>query len=192
MRFRQMACVICSVLAKSSPGWSRTGHRPKVGPATYQIAMLPLQHRTVGKVGVEPTASCSQGTRGTVPLHPVSFDASCQQLVWESNPSLRLERPVSLTDRRTSHLLCFATHARTPIAVGREALESSSPGFQPSAMPSQLPTQFGCGTLPGRKLCTGQQKKPDVLVTPSFGSQSDHFRSSVTSAKDAAGYFVGA
>jgi hypothetical protein len=42
------------------------------GPATYQIAMLPLHHRTVGKVGVEPTVSCSQGTRGTVPLHPVA------------------------------------------------------------------------------------------------------------------------
>jgi hypothetical protein len=40
-------------------------------PATYQIAMLPLHHRTVGKVGVEPTVSCSQGTRGAVPLHPV-------------------------------------------------------------------------------------------------------------------------
>jgi hypothetical protein len=34
-------------------------------PATYQIAMLPLQHRTVGKAGVEPAVSCSQGTRGT-------------------------------------------------------------------------------------------------------------------------------
>ena len=33
------------------------------------------------------------------------------------------------------------TQARTASAVGREALESSSPGFQPSAMPSQLPTQ---------------------------------------------------
>ena len=40
-------------------------------PATYQIAMLPLQHRTVGKVGVEPTRSCSQGTRVAVTLHPV-------------------------------------------------------------------------------------------------------------------------
>ena len=46
----------------------RSGVEPP--PATYQIAMLPLQHRTVGKVGVEPTVSYSQGTRGTVPLHP--------------------------------------------------------------------------------------------------------------------------
>jgi len=42
-------------------------------PATYQIAMLPLHHRTVGKVGIEPTISCSQGTQGAVPLHPVVF-----------------------------------------------------------------------------------------------------------------------
>ena len=43
-------------------------------PAMYQIAMLPLQHRTmfkVGMVGVEPTHSCSQGTRAAVTLHPV-------------------------------------------------------------------------------------------------------------------------
>src|SRR5882672_1056359 len=42
-------------------------------PATYQIAMLPLQHRTVGKAGVEPAVSCSQGTRGAVPLPPGRF-----------------------------------------------------------------------------------------------------------------------
>jgi hypothetical protein len=45
-------------------------------PATYQIAMLPLQHRTsfqVGMVGVEPTRSCSQGTQAAVTLHPVVF-----------------------------------------------------------------------------------------------------------------------
>lgn len=32
--------------------------------------------------------------------------------------------------------------------MGREALESSSPGFQPSAKPSQLPTQISCCVLP--------------------------------------------
>jgi hypothetical protein len=42
-------------------------------PATYQIAMLPLQHRTVGKAGVESAVSCSQGTRGAVPLPPGRF-----------------------------------------------------------------------------------------------------------------------
>jgi hypothetical protein len=60
--------------------------------------------------------------------------------------------------------------ARTPSAVGREALESSSPGFQPSAKPSQLPTQISCSVL---RLPSGQQKKPDVLVTPGFGSQNE-------------------
>ena len=41
------------------------------------------------------------------------------------------------TDRRTSQI-----SART---AGREALESSSPGFQPSATPSQLPTRMVIG-----------------------------------------------
>ena len=65
--------VRCIVVLLSGPGWSERA--PSAGggwsPATYQVAMLPLHHRTVGKVGVEPTVSCSQGTRGTVPLHPV-------------------------------------------------------------------------------------------------------------------------
>ena len=41
--------------------------------ATYQIAMLPLQHRTsfkVGMVGVEPTRSCSHDHARTVPGGP--------------------------------------------------------------------------------------------------------------------------
>jgi hypothetical protein len=62
------------------------------GPATYQIAVLLLHHRTVGRVGVEPTFSCSQNTRGAVPLHPELF---LQRLVWESNPSHGIESAVS-------------------------------------------------------------------------------------------------
>ena len=60
---RHVLSLLCSVV--------RGGVEPP--PATYQIAMLPLQHRTVGKAGVEPTVSCSQGTRGAVPLLPVCF-----------------------------------------------------------------------------------------------------------------------
>ena len=40
---------------------------------------------------------------------------------------------------RLRHVL--SPTARTPIAVGWEVLESSSPGFQPGATPSQLPTR---------------------------------------------------
>ena len=71
-------------------------------PATYQIAMLPLHHRTVGKVGVEPTVSCSQGTRGAVPLHPDVLCCSLQVDRMGVGPgtaaqpwSLRLDRAVS-------------------------------------------------------------------------------------------------
>ena len=40
-------------------------------PTTYQIVMLPLQHRTaVGKVGVEPTLSCSHDHEYMVPGGP--------------------------------------------------------------------------------------------------------------------------
>jgi hypothetical protein len=65
--------------------------------------------------------------------------------VWESNPPLRLERAVSLADRRTSHFP----------GVGRGALESPSAGLQPAARPSQLPTRSVVPT-----------KRPGVLVTP--------------------------
>ena len=70
---------------------------------------------------------------------------SCQQPVWESNPPLRLERAVSLADRRTGQLL----------RVGRGALESPSAGLQPAARPSQLPTRSAATT-----------KRPGVFVTP--------------------------
>ena len=63
--------------------------------------------------------------------------------MWESNPTLRLERAVSSADRRTSH------------RVGRGALESPSAGLQPAAGPSQLPTHSAIPT-----------KRPGVVVTP--------------------------
>ena len=69
----------------------------------------------------------------------------CEQLVWESNPPLRLERAVSLADRRTSHF------SRS----GPGRLESPSAGLQPAARPSQLPTRSAIPT-----------KRPGVFVTP--------------------------
>ncbi len=67
---------------------------------------------------------------GHQPQPSLSEFCSCEQPVWESNPPLRLERAVSLADRRTGRLL----------RVGRGALESPSAGLQPAARPSQLPT----------------------------------------------------
>ena len=49
----------------------------------------------------------------------------------------------------------------------REALDSSSSGFQPSAMPSQLPTRHRCVVVAAPHI-TSQVKKPGVLVTPGF------------------------
>jgi hypothetical protein len=60
-------------------------------------------------------------------------------------PQVRLERAVSLADRRMS---------QRP-GVGRGALESPSAGLQPAARPSQLPTHSAIPT-----------KKPGVFVTP--------------------------
>jgi hypothetical protein len=146
-----MWSLLCSVV--------RGGVEPP--PATYQIAMLPLQHRTVGKVGVEPTISCSQGTRGAVPLHPAKFfvtlsyvclPPSAYGLLLHDPCGIRT-RPAQLERLMTSPEVerAAVTPARTPTTVGREALESSSPGFQPSAIPSQLPTQRHAVAAPRRR-----------------------------------------
>ena len=60
---------------------------------------------------------------------------------------LQLERLTTSPEVERAMSIC----ARTLSAVGREALESSSPGFQPSAIPSQLPTRHrtgSCGRTP--------------------------------------------
>ena len=117
------------------------GVEPPLPP--YQSDVLPLHHRafrhlripSVGTVGIEPTLSCSQDTRAPGALHPVLFFQIHHSGPYGSRthlPALKGRYP--LTDRRTSR-------TRAPRAqVGREALESSSPGFQPGANPSQLPT----------------------------------------------------
>jgi len=56
--------------------------------------------------------------------------------------------------------------------VGRVVLESTSPGFQPGATPSQLPTH------------KTQRKKPDVFVTPGFERCSGSLQPSVIRAGD--------
>src|SRR5271157_3011874 len=93
--------------------------------------------------GFEPAVSSSRSLRISQPLPRPGH--SCEQPVWESNPPLRLERAVSLADRRTG---------QRP-GVGRGALESPSAGIQPAARPSQLPTHSAVPT-----------KRPGVLVTP--------------------------
>ena len=93
--------------------------------------------------GFEPAVSSSRSLRISQALPRP--DHSCEQPVWESNPPLRLERAVSLADRRTGQLQ----------GVGRGALESPSAGLQAAAGPSQLPTRSAVPT-----------KRPSVFITP--------------------------
>ena len=61
---------------------------------------------------------------------------------------IQLERLTTSPEVERAVVLC---QRGTLSAVGREALESSSPGFQPSAIPSQLPTRHrtgSCGRTP--------------------------------------------
>ena len=96
---------------------------------------------------------------------------------------LQLERLTTSPEVERAVLIC----ARTLSAVGREALESSSAAFQATAKPSQLPTQsFVAGFPP-----SADKKSPMSLRHRAFISRQTVFRPSVTSAKDAAGYFVG-
>ena len=146
--------------------------------------MLPLQHRTVGKVGVEPTVSCSQGTRGTVPLHPVCIS---QQLVWESNPSLRLERAVSssrLTNEPT--VLAVSAHAERKW-VGRRSNPRLLVFSQALNRLSYRP-RFRVVVSPPPALAPCQQKRPDVFVTPGLCRFVAKSRPSVTSAVWARAY----
>jgi hypothetical protein len=87
-------------------------------------------------------------------------------------------------DRRTSHVVLPS--ARTLSAVGREALESSSPGFQPSAKPSQLPTQRHVVVAP---IALAQQKTRCPCDTGPWRACRPSMRPSVTSAFDARRYY---
>ena len=110
--------------------------------------------RPVGRSVPEPTISSSPNWRD----NQTSLRSDGQQPVWESNPSLRVERAVPCADRRTGHVMSL--WARTFHAVDREALESSSPALQAGARPSQLPVRVSCWMNP--------RQKPDVAVTPGF------------------------
>jgi hypothetical protein len=78
--------------------------------------------------------------------------------------------------------------ARTLSAVGREALESSSPGFQPSAIPSQLPTRHQTVVVAAPHI-TSQIKKPGVLVTPGFRAYLVQFAAERHKRKGCGGIF---
>ena len=76
--------------------------------------------------------------------------------------------------------------------MGREALESSSAAFQATAKPSQLPTHDSLLVSPPPPPRQANKKSPMSLRHRAFISRQTVIRPRVTSAKDAAGYFVGA
>jgi hypothetical protein len=130
-----------------------------------------LDYRVVSRDGRNRTDTIVFPKHVGLPLPniPLSFVPHVSSSYGSRTHLSALKGQYPQADRRTSRVQRAATNLRSvPGAVGREALESSSPGFQPSARPSQLPTQTSCCVVP---LPSGQQKKPDVLVTPGFGSQ---------------------
>ena len=149
--------------------------------------MLPLQHRTVGKAGVEPAVSCSQGTRGTVPLPPGhSFLCSSDPCGIRTQP-LQLERLTTSPEVERAILLSV----RAPRAqwVGRRSNPRLRLFRPPLNRLSYRPMIRCCSPATTSK--SGNKKSPMSLRHRAFISRQTVFRPSVTSAKDAAGYFVG-
>ena len=103
-------------------------NRPRRMPQTANTAPAP-------EAGVLPSAPlpvCLQSERPALNRghRPARMPVGRS---WSPGPQAGTPR-----DARLRHVL--SPTARTTIAVGREVLESSSPGFQPGATPSQLPT----------------------------------------------------
>ena len=91
----------------------------------------PTSRHPVRTGGFEPPISWSPTARCQASLRSAA-SSSCGNRTRLA--ALKGRRPQ--TDRRTSHIGAGTFHA-----VGRAVLESTSPGFQPGAIPSQLPTQ---------------------------------------------------
>lgn len=158
----------------SSPGWTRTDHRRLIRSPCFLYNTGPC---SVGKVGLEPTISCSQNTRaGRCPTSRLSvrtagFEPRAPTEGWSllapARRNTRLSHVLSVGSSygNRTHLSALKGQYPQPIderAVSvrtiyaqwaARAIESPSPGLQPSAIPSQLPAQ---------------RKKPDVVVTPGF------------------------
>ena len=109
-----------AALSKSRPIVYQSARRESnPGPAPYKRAALPLSYGPVGSLGLEPTPPRLKGVYAAITPRPRTEGA-------------RAFVPVEVCHR-------VAPRLRGP--VGREALESSSAGFQAAASPSQLPTQ---------------------------------------------------
>ena len=97
------------------------------------LTVWPHRIISVRTAGFEPAISCSRGTRNT----RLSYVLNRQSAQRESNPHFRHGKAVGFR-----YIMgAFRWHEIVKDPVGREALESSSPGLQPGAIPSQLPAQ---------------------------------------------------
>ena len=109
----------------------------------------------IGEAGIEPADTCARGTWATITLHPTFQIPHSNSSSGSRTPSsaLKGQCPGPVDERAM-----FANDQRR---VGQVALESTSPGFQPSAIPSQLPTRvlfaMFCLTCSAQK---GHEKSP--------------------------------
>ena len=122
----------------------------------------------VGKVGLEPTISCSQNTL-TLPLPYIPFLQSERP---DLNRRSRGPRPRAIPHLRYV-LVDASAHAERKVDQG--AIESPSPGFQPGAIPSQLPVRSRFGV----------RKKPVVVCDTGLERFFRADRPGVTSANAA-------
>ena len=120
-------------------------------------------------VGVEPTCSWSQATRGAAPQHPENCPAR------DSNPHRRLEGPGSLTVRRTGRIPKFDSGpggARILVCGAsnrRYTVSATSPHFD----------HHGAQ-------CAGEQKSPTSGATP--GQRESPLCSGVAAQSDRLGF----
>ncbi len=136
--------------------------------AMFGQPALDCQSPQIGKVGLEPTLSCSQNTRAcrcptsrqsvrtagfepAISWPPATRDARLRYVLFEhpvgeSNPiPTGIRSPSAVSAGRG------VSCAHSEREVGLTVLEPVSPGLQPGALPSKLPAQ---------------QKNPMSLVTP--------------------------
>ena len=137
--FRVVSC-------RGSPGWSRTNRQRHIRSSCFRYNTGPQSGRW--ESNPRSRAPDRAGRGPPLPYLPKSYAASSSSYGSRTHLSVLKGRNPQ-TDRRTSRML-FPP-------VGREALESSSPGLQPGAIPSQLPTRI---------LKQFNEKRPGVAVTP--------------------------
>jgi hypothetical protein len=154
---------------------NRSGVSVSIAMRTALSFSFMLAVSSVVAPGIEPTpcglkVRCAASYTTTLcSVGRIRFNRSADNIVFlllvrgfiSGSPGNRTQRNavISRVWATSPRLPCGSgISARTLIAVGREALESSSPGLQPSAIPSQLPARLSLTT----------RKKPGVVVTPGF------------------------